>query len=337
MESARRRLRAAPITRRGRRAQRRGDGRLRQHEARRGARRGVLAHLPSTYDLARRGGKILADRQDALDAANAKKALMSDWWRARTRRCRGLRLVRRGKARESGGDVDRLVDAPAGPAWTKSLIAARVASRRRQVWLARAVQDSEGGLDAAAFRAKPVVDAVAYVVKGLAAGNDRDWVVRGDECSTLEMWGAELAALLGFPLGRGFEVRRITDSPWSKTATPSRASRTLLIGAAGPWRCRAAPRGRLDESIVGHRAAPSHKDRQERSKSGKMKDPKVVVAGNKLVKLEALFEGLRHVFGRARRLPHGALSGEDLDTSPSVWPTPPSRTSRRDCEQPRKP
>ena len=33
-----------------------------------------LAHLPSTYDLARRGGKILKDRQDALDAANAKKA-----------------------------------------------------------------------------------------------------------------------------------------------------------------------------------------------------------------------------------------------------------------------
>ena len=42
----------------------------------------------------------------------------------------------------------------------------------------------EGGLDAAAFRAKPVVDAVAYVVKGLAAGYDRDWVVSSDECST---------------------------------------------------------------------------------------------------------------------------------------------------------
>ena len=26
------------------------------------------------------------------------------------------------------------------------------------------------------------------------------------------MWGAELAALLGFPLGRGFEVHRITDA-----------------------------------------------------------------------------------------------------------------------------
>ena len=33
-----------------------------------------LAHLPSTYDLARRGGKILGERQEALDAANAKKA-----------------------------------------------------------------------------------------------------------------------------------------------------------------------------------------------------------------------------------------------------------------------
>merc|ERR1711938_95055 len=83
------------------------------------------------------------------------------------------------------------VDAPAGPAWTKSLIAARVVTKaERQVWLARAVQDLEGGLDAAAFRAKPVIDAVAYVIKGLAAGNDRDWVVSSDECSTLEMWGA---------------------------------------------------------------------------------------------------------------------------------------------------
>ena len=86
-----------------------------------------LAHLPSTYDLARRGGKILKDRQDALDAANAKKAFNErlvaredpavvaacDWCGA-------------GKLRESYGDVDRLVDAPAGPAWTKALIAARV-------------------------------------------------------------------------------------------------------------------------------------------------------------------------------------------------------------------
>ena len=33
-----------------------------------------LTHLQPTYDLSKRGGKILSERQEALDAANAKKA-----------------------------------------------------------------------------------------------------------------------------------------------------------------------------------------------------------------------------------------------------------------------
>merc|ERR1711938_1873 len=181
------------------------------------------------------------------------------------------------------------VDAPAGPAWTKSLIAARVVTKaERQVWLARAVRDLEGGLDAAAFRAKPVIDALAYVVKGLAAGNDRDWVVSSDECSTLEMWGAELAALLGFPLGRGFEVRRITDS-----LVKNRHAVARLADAAHRCRRALALSRRLEAvwtnqllDIVPHQVTRP----AERSKSGKIKDPKVVVAGNKLVKLEALFK-----------------------------------------------
>ena len=95
--------------------------------------------------------------------------------------------------------------------------------------------------------AKPVVDAVAYVVKGLAAGNDRDWVVSSDECSTLEMWGAELAALLGFPLGRGFEVRRITDS-----LVKNRHAVARLADAA--HRCRRAlALARRLEAAVAHR------------------------------------------------------------------------------------
>ena len=49
-----------------------------------------------------------------------------------------------------------------------------------------------------------------------------------------------------------------------------------------------------------------------------MKDPKVVVAGNKLVKLEALFEAFDTCLVELDACRTGPLSGEDLDTSPSV-------------------
>ena len=101
---------------------------------------------------------------------------------------------------------------------------------------------------------------------------------RGGECSTLEMWGAELAALLGFPLGRGFEVHRITDALVKHRHAVARASRTPLIGAAGPWRLsrrlEAVWNNQLLDIVPHQVTRPA-----ERAKSGKMKDPKVVVAG----------------------------------------------------------
>ena len=72
--------------------------------------------------------------------------------------------------------------------------------------------------------------------------------------------GAELAALLGFPLGRGFEVHRITDA-----LVKHRHAVARLADAA--HRCRRALalsrrlEAALDQSIVGHRTAPSHKTR----------------------------------------------------------------------------
>ena len=109
---------------------------------------------------------------------------------------RRLRLVRAKFV--AAGDVDRLVDAPAGPAWT--LIAARVIVKAEARSGSRGRSRFGGRLDAAALRAKPVVDAVAYGCTW--AGGDRTGscpVTRFDPES------CRLAALLGFPLGRALK------------------------------------------------------------------------------------------------------------------------------------